>query len=82
MSAVTDTMWQAYYLTHPDHQGLSLEDAAVEMKTTAFDVKCVLYSMSALHPDLFTDISSGGCRFDNRVSRLGPWCDDQVRRKF
>lgn len=82
MTPWTDRDWQAYYLTHSDHQGLSLEDAAKKMRLSPQELKYILYSLHAREPDLFTDISSDGRRFDNGVSRYSRRLDSGVKKLF
>lgn len=79
---ITDDMWEAYRLTHPDHQGLSVKDTAKEMGVTVEEVSQMLYWLRVREPDLFTDISSDGRRFDHGVSRFGGWCEGDVKERF
>jgi hypothetical protein len=69
-----------YRLTN--QEGLSLEDTAKEMGVCEIQVMLVLRQMRDQHPDLFTDISSDGRRFDHGVSRYGGWCEGDVVKKF
>ena len=74
--------WEAYRLVHPDHEGLSYEEAAKKMGVTEYVVEWLLDYMKRDHPDLFTDISSDGQRFEHGVSRYGGWCEGDVVKKF
>jgi len=80
----TPLQWEAYRLTHPDHEGLSTEEAAEKMRVTEYRVKEMLRHMKLYHPTLFTDISSDGRRPAGRrgVSRFGSWCDGNVKKRF
>lgn len=78
----TNQQWTAFYLWHPDHQGLSLEKAAEEMGLQEDHVKLLLRSMRRQYPSLFVDISSDGRRFDHNVVRYGPGVDRYVKEKF
>jgi hypothetical protein len=80
MTPITDLQWEAYRLTN--QEGLSLEDAAKEMGISPQELRYILYSLRAREPDLFTDISSDGRRFDHGVSRYGGWCEDQIEERF
>ena len=80
MTPITDQQWKAYELTQ--QEGLSLEDAAKEMGFADWFVEQMLHCMKSDHPDLFTDISSDGRRFDHGVSRYGGWCEDQMIERF
>ena len=79
---ITDDMWEAYRLCHPDHQGLSLEEAAEKMGVNKDRVRILLMALEGVHPDLFTDISSDGRRFEHGVSQYGGWCESEVVKKF
>lgn len=82
MTQWTDRDWQAYYLTHPDHRGLSLEEAAEEMGLPPQELKYILYSLRAREPSLFTDISSDGHRPGYGVVQYGGWCDTHIKNRF
>ena len=88
MNAVTADMWEAYYLTQPDYsirpdrQGLSYEKAAKKMGVTFEDVEQLLDRMKHDYPDLFTDISGGGCRPGHNTKQYNPLMDRSVKRKF
>lgn len=79
---ITDDMWEAYRLIHPDHEGLDLEDVAKEMGVDEIQVMRMLCRMRTNYPDLFTDISSGGHHFDNGVSRYNGRLDNAVKKLF
>lgn len=78
----TPQQWEAYRLCHPDHEGKSYEEAAKEMGVNTDRVRILMLAMEAVHPDLFTDISSDSRRFDHGVSQYGGWCDERVKEKF
>ena len=82
MTPVTPLQWKAYELTHPDHQGLSLKEAAEEMGVTESVVGLMMCAIEWDHPDLFIDISSHSKRFDRGVSQFGGWCEDQITERF
>lgn len=79
---ITNDMWDAYRLTHPDHDNLSLEEAAEKMRVTEIQVMRMLCRIRTTHPDLFIDIISDGREFDYGVSRFDGWCEDGVVKKF
>ena len=88
MNAVTDDMWEAYYLTQPgysirpDHRGLSYEKAAKKMGVTFEEVEQLLGRMKHDYPDLFTDISGDGYRPGHNTEQYSPLMDRSVKRKF
>ena len=77
-----DKQMQAYSLVNPDYQGLSIDEIAKEMVTSQAAIVWLLSRLEQDHPDLFTDISSDGRRFDHGVSRYGGWCDSEIKEKF
>lgn len=79
---ISDDMWRAYYLCHHDHRGLSYEEAAEKMGITFWEVRGKLRAMCFFHPDLFTDISGDGRRFDHNIKRYGNWCDGMIKERF
>ncbi len=82
MTPITDQQWKAYELTHPDHGGMDLEDAAKEMGLSVEEVTRILWWLKQREPDLFTDISSDGRMFNYGVSRFSGWCEGKVVKKF
>ena len=82
MTPVTDQQWEAYRLCHPDHESLSYEKAAEQMGIPEIEVARILSAMEFNNPDLFTDISSDGCRFDYGMVQYGSWCDNKVKERF
>lgn len=82
MCAVTKQQWEAYYLCHKDHQGLTYNEAAKKMGVNVDRVRILMMSMESKYPELFVDISSDSRRFDHGVSRFGPRCEGHIERKF
>ena len=80
MTPITDLQWRAYELTQ--QEGLSLENAAKEMRMDEIQVMRLLCRMRTDHPVLFTDISSDGRKFNPGVSQFGGWCENDVVKKF
>lgn len=82
MNPVTPLQWKVYELTHLDHQGKSLEEAAQEMGVTEAVVQRMLATMKHDYPDLFTDISSDKRRPAHKTVRYGAWCEGDVKERF
>ena len=91
----TKQQWKVYELCHPDHEGMSIADAAKEMGRSPVVVGWMLHSMKTIDPDLFGNINGdkycpGGLTCVNQdrytgkpeIVRYGPGDDGRVRQKF